>query len=75
MASRSAAAIKASNKVDLPLPWGPINATERGPATAAFAGEPVWRRGSYQNVSRETFWYDRDQKSYKAEDSGPFFNW
>jgi hypothetical protein len=29
-----AAAIKASKTVDLPLPWGPTRAIERGPATA-----------------------------------------
>jgi hypothetical protein len=32
------------------------------------------RFGSYQNVSRETFWYDLGQKPYNAEDSGPFFD-
>ncbi|MGA7383507.1 MAG: hypothetical protein WBW81_02070 [Methylocella sp.] len=29
---------------------------------------------TYQNVSRETFWYDCGQKPYKASDSGPFFD-
>jgi hypothetical protein len=28
------------------------------------------QRQSYQNVSRETFWYDQGQKPYKPEDSG-----
>jgi hypothetical protein len=38
------------------------------------AGARSRRRGSYQNVSRETFLSDRAGKSYKASDSGPFFN-
>jgi hypothetical protein len=40
----------------------------------AQAGGRFWRPQSYQNVSRETFWYDWGQKSYKACDSGPFFD-
>jgi hypothetical protein len=33
--------------------------------------EAVSRRARpYQNVSRETFWYDLGQKPYKAQDSG-----
>ncbi len=37
-------------------------------------GARFWQSQSYQNVSRETFWYDWDQKSYKAEDSGRSFD-
>jgi hypothetical protein len=35
------------------------------------AGARSRRFESYQNVSRETFWYDLGEKPYKASDSGP----
>src|SRR6202035_1745563 len=38
------------------------------------AGAGSRRFGSYQNVSRETFWYDLGQKPYKASDSRSSFN-
>jgi hypothetical protein len=33
-------------------------------------GAFFWQSQSYQNVSRETFWYDLAAKPYKAQDSG-----
>jgi hypothetical protein len=36
----------------------------------AQAGAVLRQSQSYQNVSRETLWYDWGQKPYKASDSG-----
>jgi hypothetical protein len=38
------------------------------------AGARSRQFGSYQNVSRETFWHDWGRKPYKASDSRSFFN-
>jgi hypothetical protein len=38
-----ALASSASNRVDLPLPYGPTSATERGPAGSAFHADLVMR--------------------------------
>jgi len=48
-----AAAMRASNNVDLPLPYGPTRAIERGPAAEGFEEDPVMMASPFLHFGRQ----------------------